>query len=81
MSIDDGPPQIVNLLAGETEASWGRAVADAIRIGRSRIEVASAGRHIVKLWLVDPNVVFQRLLLTRGALPRSYLGPPESLRQ
>jgi hypothetical protein len=35
----------------------------------------------VKLWLVDPNVVFQRLVVTRGPLPASYLGPPESPRR
>lgn len=81
VSIDDGAPQIVNLLAGDTEAKWGRAVADNIRIGRTRIEVAAPGRHIVKLWLVDPNVVFQRLVVTRGLLPASYLGPPESPRR
>lgn len=79
VSVDDGPPQIVNLLAGENEASWGRAVADAIRIGRTRIDVPSPGPHLVKLWMVDPEVVFQRIVLTRAPLPRSYLGPPESL--
>jgi hypothetical protein len=81
VSIDGGAPQIVNLLAGDNEAKWGRAVADNIRIGRSRIAVASPGRHVVKLWLVDPNVVFQRLVVTRGPLPASYLGPPESFRR
>ncbi len=81
VSIDGAAPQIVNLLAGDNEAKWGRAVADAIRIGRSRIETASPGRHVVKLWLVDPNVVFQRLVVTRGPLPASYLGPPESPRR
>jgi hypothetical protein len=80
VSIDGGAPQIVNLLAGDNEAKWGRAVADNIRIGRSRIEAASPGRHVVKLWLVDPNVVLQRLVLTRGPLPASYLGPPETPR-
>ena len=69
VSIDGGAPQIVNLLAGDNEAKWGRAVADDIRVGRSRIDVVSPGHHIVKLWLVDPNVVFQRLVLTRGPLP------------
>ncbi|HEX4736524.1 MAG TPA: glycosyl hydrolase 115 family protein [Allosphingosinicella sp.] len=81
VSIDGGAPQIVNLLAGDNEAKWGRAVADAIRIGRSRIDVATAGRHVVTLWLVDPNVVFQRLVLSRGPLPSSYLGPQDSPRR
>ena len=68
-----------NLLAGETDKQWEQAVADNIRIGRSRIE-ALRGWHVVRLWLVDPGVVFQRLVLARGALPHLYLGPPESRR-
>jgi hypothetical protein len=78
VSIDGGAPQIVNLLAGENEARWARAVADNIRIGRSRIEIASGGSHVVRLWLVDPGLVFQRLVLTRKPLPATYLGPPET---
>ncbi|HEY1607483.1 MAG TPA: glycosyl hydrolase 115 family protein [Allosphingosinicella sp.] len=81
VSIDNGAPRIVNLLAGDDEKKWERAVADEIRIGRSRIEIAAAGRHVVHLWLVDPNLVFQRLIVTRGPLPASYLGPPESPRR
>jgi hypothetical protein len=73
--------QIVDLVAGDDEKTGERAVADNIRFGRSRIEVASPGRHVVKLWVVDPNVVFQRLVLVRGPLPASYLGPPESPRR
>ncbi|HEX5184417.1 MAG TPA: glycosyl hydrolase 115 family protein [Allosphingosinicella sp.] len=81
VSIDGGAPRIVNLLAGDNEAKWARAVADEIRIGHSRVAAVPAGRHVVRLWLVDPNVVFQRLVVTRGPLPASYLGPPESRRR
>ena len=81
VSIDGGAPRIVDLLAGETEETWNRAAADAIRIGRTRFDGVAAGRHVVKLWRVDPGVVFQRLVLARGPLPRTYLGPPESSRR
>ena len=77
ISVDGGAPQLVNLLAGETQARWGKAVADNIRIGTTRIDLA-AGRHEVSLWLVDPELVFQRLLLLRPRSVAGYLGPPES---
>ena len=35
---------------------------------------------LVRLWMVDPGLVFQRLLV-RGRLPPTYLGPPESARR
>jgi hypothetical protein len=35
----------------------------------------------LKLWHVDPGVVFQRVEVWRGAFRESYLGPPESARR
>jgi hypothetical protein len=81
ISLDDGPPQVVDLLAGETAAAWSRAVGDNIRIGTSRLELAAAGSHEIRLWAVDPGLVFQRLRLTSEAGPASYLGGIESVRR
>jgi hypothetical protein len=80
VSIDGGPPVIVNTIADQSEAAWGRGVAQNMFTGTSRLE-ASAGRHILKVWAVDPALVFQRILLYRNALPAAYLGPPESVRR
>jgi hypothetical protein len=49
-------------------------------IRTTHLHVARAGQHVVRLWLVDPRLDFQRLVLFRGTLPESYLGPPESRR-
>jgi Glycosyl hydrolase family 115/Gylcosyl hydrolase family 115 C-terminal domain len=79
VSIDDAPPQIVNVHGPDAERAWNGWVSDNAITSSSRHHVAAAGRHVVKIWLVDPGLVFERVVLARaGRLPQSYLGPPES---
>jgi hypothetical protein len=80
VGIDDEAPQVANLLAGETTATWARAVADNVRRGTTRHRIARPGRHVVHIWAVDPQVVFERIVAAWGPLPQSYLGPPENRR-
>jgi hypothetical protein len=81
VSIDDEPPQIVNVHQGVTDADWNRAVADNVWVRRTRHRVAAAGRHVVRIWAVDTGLVFQRLHVLRGTMRPSYLGPARSPRQ
>ncbi|QJX48933.1 glycosyhydrolase [Hymenobacter taeanensis] len=82
VSIDDEAPQIVNLhtgLAAENgNRPWQQAVAESIIIKTSQHTVAAAGTHTLKFWRVDPGVVLEKLVVSRGELPATYLGPPES---
>jgi len=80
VSIDDQPPQIVNLAANDDRA-WAQAVSQNAWIKEVPIHVDRSGQHVIHLWLVDPGVDFERLVLFRGELPKSYLGPPESERR
>ncbi|MDP8993659.1 MAG: glycosyl hydrolase 115 family protein [Pseudomonadota bacterium] len=81
VSIDDGPPQVVNVHEGITEADWERAVADNAWTRRTRHRVEGPGSHVVRIWMIDPGLVFQRIHIVQGVLPDSYLGPPESPRR
>ena len=80
VSLDGGVPVIADLLAG-ADNGWDKAVADNIRIGITSHKIASAGPHVVHLWAVDPGVVVQRIILARGPLPRSAIGPRASARR
>ena len=78
ISIDDGQPQVVNMQAGSngqadnSDPLWNQWVADDINIQSSKFEHVSAGAHVVKLWMIDPGVVFERVLLTTKDIPPSY---------
>jgi hypothetical protein len=80
VSLDDEAPQIVNLHAGmrsgEGNMVWERAVANSIILKTSQHNVAAAGPHVLKFWRVDPGVVLEKLVVSQGNVPASYLGPP-----
>ena len=78
LSFDDQPPQIIDALAHPSTADWSQAVEDSVRKVRSTHEISGAGYHTLKLWMVDPGVVVQKLVVNTGGVKPSYLGPPES---
>jgi hypothetical protein len=80
VSFDDQPPRRVNINADTSVAGWERDVANCISMTTSEHQVAEAGAHVLKLWMVDPGVVLEKIVVSRGQLPSSYLGPPESTR-
>lgn len=84
VSIDDEPPQLVNvtrsLNAIPMNRSWERNTSDHVARVASRHRLARPGAHVLKLWMVDPTVIVQKLVVDLGGLQPSYLGPPESYR-
>jgi lysophospholipase L1-like esterase len=85
VSIDDEPPQTVTLVPQGYQAqtrnpAWQKAVSDNAHYGRSQHHVSAPGYHTLKVWMIDPAVVLQKLIVNLGGLKPSYLGPPESFR-
>ena len=83
VSFDDQPPQVLNIVpenfnAGEGNMKWEQTVKNSAYKVRSTHTLSGAGYHTLKVWMVDPAVVLQKLIVDTGGLKPSYLGPPES---
>jgi hypothetical protein len=84
VGFDDEPPQLVTITAGTGKdvganpSAWARNVLDNATTGLSQHVLATAGPHTLKIYGIDPGVVFDKIVVDAGGLHPSYLGPPES---
>jgi hypothetical protein len=83
VSFDDQAPQILDIVAQDFDArngnlEWETSVKDACRVVKSSHVLTKPGLHTLKVWMVDPAVVIQKIVVDLGGVKPSYLGPPES---
>jgi len=86
VSFNDEPPQILTVVpkgytAGDGNRDWEESVKDGMRKLKSQHTITAAGAHTFKVWMVDPAVVVQKIVVDCGGVKPSYLGPPESPRK
>ena len=84
-SFDDAAPQIITAVpatfsvgGGDGNRDWETTVSDGVRKVKASFALAQPGPHTLKVWMVDPGVVLQKLVVDLGGVRPSYLGPPES---
>jgi hypothetical protein len=80
VAFDDQAPQIIDALAQNSLQDWETSVKDNVRKSVSEHSVAGTGYHTFKLWMVDPGVVVEKIVVNLGGVKPSYLGPMESYR-
>lgn len=83
VSFDDETPQIVTIVpadfnAGNGNRDWEESVKNNCRHVKSTHTIAIPGYHTLKIWMVDPAVVVEKIVVNTGGAKPSYLGPPES---
>ena len=74
--LDEGEPVVVDVLREQPD--WAKAVSDNMRRVVTPLGEVAAGVHVLHVGMVDPGVVLERVVVSRGIVPESYLGPPES---
>jgi hypothetical protein len=85
-SFDAETPQVVTAVPSgffvdNGNRDWEASVRDNCREIKSAHKLDRPGYHILKIWMVDPGVVLQKLVVNLGGVKPSYLGPPESYRR
>ncbi len=83
VSFDDQALQIIDIVpmgfdAQNGNREWEDSVRNSIRISRSGHELTGEGYHTLKICMVDPAVVLEKIVVDLGGLKPCYLGPPES---
>jgi hypothetical protein len=73
VGMDDDKPAVIDAYAGRM--NWDALVKDNCRQMRAQLEVATAGIHIFKIYMVDPAVVVEKIVISSGRLPQTYFGP------
>ncbi|MGZ3756808.1 MAG: glycosyl hydrolase 115 family protein [Mucilaginibacter sp.] len=85
ISIDNEAPQKVNIDPLITDTRMANSVMEAASANEIKElitthHITRPGKHVIKYWLVDPQVVLEKIVVDAGGVKPSYLGPPESYR-
>jgi hypothetical protein len=78
VALDDGPPQLVELVVNDGGAEWAQSVLDNTRVATTKLHVSAPGAHTLHVYGLDAGVVLDKLVIDCGGLKPSYLGPPET---
>jgi len=72
MAVDNDPPVIVSHRVS-------RDVMDNLMKLQGKLILKKEGQHTLKIWMVDPGLTIDKIIIDTGGVKGSYLGPPESV--
>jgi hypothetical protein len=83
LSIDNEEPSIIVVVPKDFSAmngnkDWEQTVMDNARFINLKQSINTPGNHTLKIWMIDPGVVIEKIIIDTGGVRPSYLGPPES---
>ncbi|MGA2916689.1 MAG: glycosyl hydrolase 115 family protein [Sedimentisphaerales bacterium] len=78
VSIDDGRPQSIEISVPEYSAQWKENVRRNAAKNITRHYINKPGKHILKLWMADTGMAFDKIIVDLGGLKMSYIGPQET---
>jgi hypothetical protein len=76
VAFDQAEPQVLTVPADETTHYAG--LIDSVMRLKSTHKISDAGPRRLRIWLLDPEIILQKIVIETGAVRPSYLGPPPS---
>lgn len=85
VSIGAEPPREVTIVPAVfegyyTNPVWSESVKNSCHRIKVKFTIQQPGSQLLKIWMVDPGIVLQKIIVNTGGAKPSYLGPPESRR-
>ena len=77
VGFDHGAPQLVTVKTEVQSRQWSQNVLNATTTASTTLEVA-AGPHVLRIYMIDPGVVLDKIVIDAGGARPSYLGPKET---
>lgn len=78
VAIDDAEPVIVDFQTVGRSDTWKQNVLKNAAVKSVKQIVNKAGKHTMKIWMVDPGVMIDQILIDFGGWKQSYAFPPET---
>jgi hypothetical protein len=80
---DDAPTYITNVpdkfKVHWSNPAWAKTVVKHARHCKATLKIPNPGAHKLKVWMIDPGVVVQKIIIDTGGVRPSHLGPDESV--
>ena len=80
ISVNDEPPQLIDISAPEYSTQWKSNVRRNASVNITKHYIDKPGKHILKLWMVDTGMAYDKIIINLGGLRASYTGPDETLK-
>ncbi len=78
ISFDGSSEQIVNINQKYTQQEMEHWQANRINQTTTKHQISTPGLHRLRIRVLEPGIVLQKILIDTGNLKPSYLGPPQS---
>ncbi|WP_372757187.1 glycosyl hydrolase 115 family protein [Mariniflexile sp.] len=81
VAIDDAQPVIVDFQTFERSDAWKQNVLKNAAVQSVKQIVNKAGKHTLRIWMVDPGVMLDQVLIDLGGWKQSYSFPKQTSKE
>ena len=81
VAIDDAKPVILDFQTFGRSEEWKQNVLKNATVKSAKQMIAEPGEHKLKVWMVDPGVMIDQILIDLGGWKKSYAFPPQTWKQ